>query len=317
MPESKHRGWVIVVNFQPEENETHAQAIDKRNKYLEEELKPAVKKDDRVKYAIFGREGSKPTKTPHLQGYIQFKYAVTFNSVKALSPRAHLEGAKGSPKQNKTYCSKEQKDPSDIWEYGKAPQQGKRCDLDDVAEALSQGTNMREIAEEFPVQFIKYHRGITQLHATLSDSVATNEVRGIWISGPPGAGKSHSVREFCEQNDMPLYVKPQSKWFDGYNGEPAILLDDLDIDILGHYLKIWADKYKCTGEVKGGTVNLMHKVFFVTSNKSCSEMYTTMDGKHDAALKKAVERRFTHLFFSADTRRDHLTMIASTYDNMD
>lgn len=43
-------------------------------------------------------------------------------------------------------------------------------------------------------------------------------------------------------------------------------MDDLDETYLGHYLKIWADRYKCSGEVKGAILPLAHKVFIVTSN---------------------------------------------------
>lgn len=65
------------------------------------------------------------------------------------------------------------------------------------------------------------------------------------------------------------FRKQQNKWFDGYAGQDVIILDDLDLlggQTLGHYLKIWADRYPCYGEVKGSTVGLAHKKFIVTSN---------------------------------------------------
>lgn len=43
--------------------------------------------------------------------------------------------------------------------------------------------------------------------------------------------------------------------------------------MLGHYLKIWADKWACTGEVKGGTVPLCHHRFVVTSNYTIAELF--------------------------------------------
>jgi len=42
----------------------------------------------------------------------------------------------------------------------------------------------------------------------------------------------------------------------------------MDTPALGHYLKIWADKYACTGETKGGNLNLQHEKIVVTSNFS-------------------------------------------------
>ena len=45
--------------------------------------------------------------TPHLQCYIEFKNARNFNAIKKLIPRAHIEKAKGSAKDNYNYCSKD------------------------------------------------------------------------------------------------------------------------------------------------------------------------------------------------------------------
>ena len=72
-----------------------------------------------------------------------------------------------------------------------------------------------------------------------------------------------------------------------YAGERVVLLDDLDTDVLGHYLKIWSDKYSCTGETKGGTIQLRHHMFIVTSNYPPSHFWA-----HDQMMLEAIERRF-------------------------
>jgi hypothetical protein len=77
------------------------------------------------------------------------------------------------------------------------------------------------------------------------------DVRGTWIYGPPGTGKSRSAR--ADYGDD-IYLKAQNKWWDGYTGQQTVILDDMDNGALGHHLKIWTDRYACTGEVKGGTI---------------------------------------------------------------
>jgi len=57
---------------------------------------------------------------------------------------------------------------------------------------------------------------------------------------------------------------------------------------LGHYLKLWADKYATTGEIKGGMVPLMHRSIVVTSNYAIRDLYKDSGEEMIAAL----ERRF-------------------------
>lgn len=101
------------------------------------------------------------------------------------------------------------------------------------------------------------------------EPLETEECRGEWIFGPPGSGKSFYART----NNPGVYIKAQNKWFDGYTNQSSILLDDLDVargsitsHEIGHMLKIVADRYKCYGEIKGGTVALRHTKFIITSN---------------------------------------------------
>ncbi len=107
---------------------------------------------------------------------------------------------------------------------------------------------------------------------------------GIWYYGPPGTGKSHAVRQ-AEPN---LFIKSQSKWWDGYNNEEAVLLDDFDFKDLGHLIKIWTDQYKkgVKGEVKGGTVALPFKRFYITSNYKPEDLWA-----HDIQTRDAILRR--------------------------
>lgn len=45
--------------------------------------------------------------TPHLQGYLESKSAVRFDTLRNLCPRAHWEPAKGNREANVAYCTKE------------------------------------------------------------------------------------------------------------------------------------------------------------------------------------------------------------------
>lgn len=237
------------------------------------------------RYSIIGKETG-DSGTPHLQGYVCFATSWRFNRVKKLvGNRVHLEAAKGTAAQNREYCSKD----GDFWEHGEIPtaKQGKRTDLDEIADLVDQGIAIREIATSFPATYIRNYRGIQHYAALQVEDYNHDHVRGIWIYGTPGTGKSHHARLFAEARyPGSFYLKSQNKWWDTYSGEKCVLLDDLDTGALGHYLKIWCDKYACTGEVKGGSVKLQHHYFIITSNYTPAYLWPD-----DMQMQQAITRR--------------------------
>ena len=106
-----------------------------------------------------------------------------------------------------------------------------------------------------------------------------------WIHGPAGAGKSYA----CRVAFPGLYCKPQNKWWDGYNGENVVLMDDFDKTgaCLAHYMKIWADGYSFNAEIKGGMVRPRYDTLLVTSNYLPEDIF-----KDDEELCAAIRRRF-------------------------
>ena len=77
------------------------------NNYTDEEIQRIHEYRNTDKFLIcYGLEVGEQG-TPHVQGYAEFKNPKKFNTVKNLFPRAHIERAKGSRKQNIEYCSKD------------------------------------------------------------------------------------------------------------------------------------------------------------------------------------------------------------------
>lgn len=245
-----------------------------------EDDKQGLREIKGVKYVVFGDEvGS--SGTPHLQGTICFRSPRHFPAVSKLLPRAHVEVCRdvgGSIR----YCKKDGK----YEEMGVEPEKNGG---DKLTERIAKNkrlleNTLKESLENGDVGLLQVPllKKAKYIIAQEGDAVATEDVRGVWYFGPPGAGKSHRAR--TEYPDA--YIKAQNKWWDGYTGQSAVILDDLDTDVLGHYLKIWADKWPCSGEVKGGTVPLKHQVFVVTSNYDVDELFK------EEHMRNAVFRRF-------------------------
>lgn len=246
---------------------------------------------DACKYAIIGKEKGE-LGTPHLQGYLCYRNAKTFDQVKKkLGPGAHLERAKGTANDSRNYCSKD----GDFWETGELPE---KSGGDSLLEKIKK--NKRLLDETIPLDTL-IEDGTLSAYSYLlikrtrmerainADPYTPEDVRGLWIWGDPGTGKTRHVWATYPG----LYEKAQNKWFDGYTGEETILLDDLDTNILGHYLKRWMDRYPVKGEVKGGTIQLQHKLFVVTSNYSIEQLF------NDPILAAAVRRRCKVIHFAS------------------
>lgn len=265
---SRSRSYVYTLNNYTEEEESAVQGI------------PAT-------YHVYGRETG-DSGTPHLQGFIYFKLQKSLSAVKKLIPRAHLEVARdvgcAIP-----YCKKD----GDYWEQGTAPigAIGKKCTTAERAEKNKRLRTepLQDLVDsgEINIKEVPLLKKARTILAQEGSALTALDTRGLWFYGPPGVGKSHKAR-----NDYPdAYIKPQNKWFDGYLGQDAIILDDFDCKELGHYLKIWTDKWSCSGEIKGGTVSLRHTVFVVTSNYHPDELW-------EGHMLDAIKRRFKITHFS-------------------
>ncbi len=270
---SPKKAWCLTLN-----NYTESQF---------ESLKEIASDETVTAYAVIGKEVGE-NGTPHLQMYWQFAKKQRLQQVKnTLGINAlHCEERRGTPKQASDYCKKD----GLFFEIGSISYSGKRSDLDSLVSDIKSGKRLKDLKETHGVSLIKYDRGIRSYLGLMSEPVERADVCGVWIWGPPGAGKSHYVRNAAPFNDD-LYIKAQNKWWDGYEGQKGVLLDDFDIldkdgsNPFGHLIKIWTDKWKATGEIKGGTVNLQHDKFYVTSNHRLDECFS-------GVLYEAIRRRF-------------------------
>jgi len=240
------------------------------------------------KYIIAGKEISK-TGTPHLQMHITLKRGMTMSALQKLLQSYDIHMSRLIPENaahtahNIGYCKKD----GDFQEWGTPNQQGKRNDLHDYMEAIQENPKKRriEIMEEFPMVYARYskfaneYRLLKQTHEIIQgDLKECNQ----WIYGPPGTGKSRPFQE------AGCYSKPANKWWDGYDGEEVVLIEDIDLthEKLSHLLKIWLDRYPFYAEIKGTYIKIRPAKIIITSNYRPDEIFK------DDMLIEALERRF-------------------------
>lgn len=250
----------------------------------------------------------------HMQGYIHFNRATRFSLVKRLlrDTSTHCEPAYGSAEQNRDYCTKESDRVDGPWTFGEINKCGKgsRNDVTGFTDALKSGKNFRDVVMENGATFVKFHSGLTKYYTfcqQIEQEKTPFEQLNVYVfHGPSGTGKSRRVRELeAPQN---LYTIPSSQregggvWFDGYNGQSAILIEDFDSDIAFRTLLRLTDGY--SGEqfpIKCGHIYKRWRRVYITTNKSPDNWYVN-DPRINWECKcpPALKRRFTEVREFAD-----------------
>lgn len=164
----------------------------------------------------------------------------------------------------------------------------KRNDKDDWNKLrdLAKTDGVKTILEEYPELGVRYYNTWKNIGKDFMQKPPNLEdVCGIWIWGPPGVGKTRKA----EQDYPNAFPKNANKWWDGYQGEDNVILDDLDHahKCLGTYLKHWADYKHFIAETKGFSCAIRPKQFIVTSNYTIEDIFAG-----DTPLVAALKRRF-------------------------
>lgn len=238
-----------------------------------------------LKYMVGQHEMGDQTGTPHFQFVIWCSEAVRPSAVHKAFPGCHALFV-NVPNKAVEYVTKESTRLDGPWELGIRPvRRNDKNDWERVHE-LARNNKIEKIPAEIQIKCMGNLIKIRDMFLKSKDSVH-GKVRGLWIYGPPGTGKSFFARNYLGTD--PVYPKTQGKWWDGYQQEKVVVLDDMDSDCLGHFMKIWTDVYAFLAEAKGTTVAPNHHVFVVTSNEPLEEIYK--DLKPD--FRQAIRRRFT------------------------
>lgn len=169
--------------------------------------------------------------------------------MKKMCTRSHFEIVKVNNGAH-TYCMKEDTRLEGPFEFGTRPvQRSSKHDWEEVKQCAVKG-ELDKIPGEI---FVKHYQNLRAIAKDHQVNVNRTEARQcIWYYGKAGCGKTRTA----VANHPDAYMKLSNKWWDGYQGQKSVILDDLDPERakpLTQHLKHWADPWgKMPGEIKGG-----------------------------------------------------------------
>ena len=195
--------------------------------------------------------------------------------MKEINPRIRWDKRRGTAKQAADYCTED----GDFAQWGERSCQGKRSDIEDATDLIDEGRSVAEVASANPCVFVKYHKGLLAYKYTISQNRCSQPIVN-WRWGLTGTGKTR----YCIEKHPSHYIKDGSKWWDGYEGQEAIIIDDFDGAWPFRDLLRLLDRYIYQGQTKGGYVKINSPYIYITCEYPPSHFY------HDNELKQLTRR---------------------------
>lgn len=261
----------------------------------------------RCTYIVWGKEIGE-SGTPHLQGYAECKSQIHFDVFLKNCHDINVEKRMGTAKQASDYCKKGEQSHeewkknsehgpnygknADVFEEGECSNQGKRNDIETCTDMIHEGKRMREVAEENPAAFVKFHRGL-QTYKTLVTPPRKEKPEVIVRYGPTGSGKT--LLAYHETNDAFVWKPQMGPWWDGYDCETHVILEEFRGQFPFEHLLDLLDRYECKVQVKGGMSQFVATKIIICSPCPPWEWYPRNAANARDSLKQ-LQRRISKVY---------------------
>lgn len=251
---------------------------------------------ENIRYCIFSVEKGKEEERLHCQGYIELESPRRISYIKKIigSNSIHCETRHGTREEARNYCLKSDTHIEGPYEFGEWNEggQGKRNDLKKIYTDIKNGRNIRDIADENPGGYIRYHRGFDRVKELYPKRREWKTEVHLYY-GKTNTGKTRSAVESMGAIYGEYYIKePNDMWWDGYNDHKGVIIDDYRGKWDYEYLLRLLDRYAMDVRIKGGSRNFVAEWIVITS--SCLPDNWYKNEKHDSLdqLYRRIDKIF-------------------------
>lgn len=252
-----HKSWCYTFFFEDDSDIEWLKTLDFKRHVASVETAPTT-----------GRQ--------HVQGEFTANRAYRFGQLKKICEKWRIVPAKCVTDSN--YCRKHKS----LLIINKDDRcQGKRSDLEEAREVLQKTQKMRDLVDQVPNSQAIRAAELYLRYKETPRPVAPIEVHWYW--GRPGTGKTRKVFEM----EPDVYRPVSYKWWEGYDGHEAVLIDDFRPDwctfvqLLG-----LSDIYPFRVECKGGSRQARYTRLYITSCLSPWAAFEKLDENRNQLLRR-------------------------------
>jgi len=244
---------------------------------IDQRLRAGPLKEERC--LAFQKEKCPETGKLHLQGFLQTETPISFEGARKLFPGGSIWVKQAdNPQGALEYANKDDTrvEGYEPFKRGDIKVQGKRTDIHAACEQVREVGYVKGFLS-MPESFVKYGRGLRE-YATLLQEQNTPEMRPVQVEvfwGDAGSGKSH----FCanmypgDSYRLPLPRGKSGLWFDGYQGEKVLILEDFNAWLQYKELLRICDGLKERWQIKGGFIMANWELVLITANEPPNTWY--------------------------------------------
>lgn len=232
------------------------------------------------KYMRFGHEVCPTTNRPHLQGWLQWTNPRMVGEFWQQFGHPHVQPRRGTVEHNQLYTSKEK----DFEEFGTPPSQGKRTDWT-TAVAQLRTQRVVDVVDSQP-HLLPAIRALERYQTLSRQPPKDRDVRVLYIYGTSGCGKTRSIHAAFPD----AYWKPNGEWWDGYDNQEVVVLDDFYGDIQHAQLLRVLDRYPLRVPVKGGFTPANWTTVIISSNANLEDQYSAFYGERRQPFYRRIHR---------------------------
>lgn len=299
LSKKKQRAWFLTLN-NPRQKEF--EALDRDS--------------EKLQYCLGHLEACPKTGTLHLHIILYYPNCVVCPIKKY--PRAVIQ----QPDNLYAVINYVKKDKSRVlgpWEWGTAPGQGARTDLDKLKNDIMEGkTTVEEIVLDNPVAYHEYGRTLTKIEdIRMSRMFRTECTLCVWFKGATATGKS--TRAYTNYSTKTHYNYPyDGKWWDNYRQQPIVVVNEFrgDADIqFSEMLELIDVTPKEVSRRNRAPLPFTSRLVIVTCPVGPEKVYGRIDKEDNFAqfARRCVVIELTKQFISTKTDEEKITEMKSLF----